>query len=76
MRAGPDASCLRSHSSKPPWEPSVTVALRAQFFQISTVEWTVLAPVCVAMVGLSMLVAYLSARTWVKIDPMEAVRHA
>jgi hypothetical protein len=40
------------------------------------VEWTVLVPVAATMLGISLLVAYLSARARVTIDPMEAVRHA
>ena len=29
-----------------------------------------------AMLALSLLVAYVSARPWIAINPMEAVRHA
>ncbi len=54
----------------------VTMALRSQFYQVSAVEWTVLIPVCLAMLGVSLLVAYFSARPWIRVDPMEAVRHA
>jgi predicted permease len=55
---------------------AATLLLRAQFYGISTVEWTVLVPVSIAMLGLSLFVAYCSARPWISIDPMEAVRHA
>ena len=54
----------------------VTVLLRSQFYGVSAVEWTVLIPVAAAMLGVSALVAYLCARSWITIDPMEAVRHA
>ena len=54
----------------------VTVLLRSQFYGVSAVEWTVLVPVTVGMLGVSALVAYLCARSWITIDPMEAVRHA
>jgi predicted permease len=54
----------------------VTVLLRSQFYGVSAVEWTVLVPVALAMLGVSALVAYLCARSWITIDPMEAVRHA
>ena len=51
------------------------VLLRSEFYRISAVEWTVLAPVAVAMLAVSLVVAWLSARSWIRIDPMEAVRH-
>jgi len=54
----------------------VTVLLRSQFYGVSAVEWTVLVPVTLAMLALSALVAWLCARSWITIDPMEAVRHA
>jgi putative ABC transport system permease protein len=54
----------------------ITVLLRSQFYGVSAVEWTVLVPVTLAMLALSALVAYLCARSWITIDPMEAVRHA
>lgn len=50
--------------------------LRSQFYGIGAVEWTVLLPVTLAMLAVSLLVAYLSARSWITIDPMEAVRHS
>ena len=53
-----------------------TVALRSQLYRVGTVEWTVLLPVGAAMMALSLSMAYLSARPWLKVDPMEAVRHA
>jgi ABC-type antimicrobial peptide transport system permease subunit len=52
-----------------------TVLLRSQFYGISAVEWTVLVPVGAAMLAVSLLVAYLSARSWIRVDPMAAVRH-
>lgn len=55
---------------------AATVLLRSQFYGIGAVEWTVLVPVCAAMLAISLLVAYLSARAWLTVDPMEAVRHA
>src|SRR4029077_17323055 len=54
----------------------VTVLLRSQFYGVSAVEWTVLFPVTAMMLAISALVAYLCARSWISIDPMEAVRHA
>jgi putative ABC transport system permease protein len=53
-----------------------TVLLRSQFYGVSAVEWTVLVPVTFAMLAVSAVVAYICARSWITIDPMEAVRHA
>jgi ABC-type antimicrobial peptide transport system permease subunit len=53
-----------------------TLLLRSQFYQIRAVEWTVLVPVSLAMLAVSSAVAYFSARPWLSINPMEAVRHA
>ena len=52
-----------------------TVLLKSQFFGISAVEWTVLVPVAAGVLAVSLAVAYVSARPWLKVDPMEAVRH-
>jgi ABC-type antimicrobial peptide transport system permease subunit len=53
-----------------------TLLLRSQFYGIAALEWLVLVPVAAVMLTVSLLVAYISARPWVAIDPMEAVRHA
>jgi predicted permease len=53
-----------------------TILLRSQFFGIGAVELSVLIPVAAAMLAVSLLVAYVSARPWIKVDPMEAVRHS
>ncbi|MGD1073508.1 MAG: ABC transporter permease [Bryobacteraceae bacterium] len=52
-----------------------TVLLRAHFYGIGTVEWTVPLPVSALMLAVTLLVAYFSARPWIDADPMEAVRH-
>jgi predicted permease len=54
----------------------VTILVRSQFYEVAAVEWTVLVPVGAAMLALALLVAYVSARPWITINPMEAVRHA
>src|SRR6185436_1908532 len=54
----------------------VTAGLRSEFYGVSTVEFAVLVPVTAAMLAISALVAWLCARSWINIDPMEAVRHA
>lgn len=53
-----------------------TALLQSQFYRIGAVEWTVLLPVSAAMMALSLSMAYLSARPWLTVDPMVAVRHA
>jgi hypothetical protein len=45
-------------------------------YGIRAVEWTVILPVGVAMLALSLTVAALSARPSLTVDPMESVRHA
>ncbi len=55
---------------------AATILLRAQFFGIGNVELSVLIPVGAAMLSVSLAVAYVSARRWITVDPMEAVRHA
>ncbi len=52
-----------------------TVLVKSQLFGIGSVEWTVLAPVGLGVLGVALAVAYLSARPWIDVDPMEAVRH-
>ena len=53
-----------------------TVLFQSQLYEVSAVEWTVLVPVGGAMMLLSLVIAYLSARPWISVNPMEAVRHA
>jgi ABC-type antimicrobial peptide transport system permease subunit len=53
-----------------------TALLRSKFFGIGVVEWTVLLPTGAGMLLASLAVAYLSARPWIAVNPMEAVRHA
>jgi predicted permease len=53
-----------------------TMAFRSLLYGIGVVEWSVLLPVAAAMLAISLAVAYWSARPWVKVDPMEAIRHA
>jgi len=55
---------------------AATAVLRSKFFGIGVVEWTVLIPVGAGMLAVSLAVAYLSARPWLDVNPMEAVRHA
>jgi putative ABC transport system permease protein len=52
-----------------------TMLLQSEFYGVNAIEWTVLAPVAALMLALALLVAYLSARSWITINPMDAVRH-
>jgi predicted permease len=52
-----------------------TALVRSRFYGIGVVEWTVLVSVAVTMLFVSLAVAYFSARHWIAINPMEAVRH-
>jgi MacB-like periplasmic core domain/FtsX-like permease family len=54
---------------------AATVLLRSQFFGIRAVEWYVLAPVAVSMILLAAVVAIAAARPWIRMNPMEAIRH-
>ena len=50
--------------------------LKSQFYRMGAVEWTVLLPVTAAVMGLALVMTCLSAMPWLRVDPMEAVRHA
>ncbi len=52
-----------------------TILFLSQLYGINAVEWSVLLPVGGAMLAVSLLIAYLSARPWITINPMDAVRH-
>ena len=54
---------------------AASAALRSEFYRIGALEWTVLAPVAAGMMVVSLAIAYISARPWLRVDPMEAVRH-
>jgi macrolide transport system ATP-binding/permease protein len=54
----------------------VSSLVRSQFYRMSAVEWVVLLPVTAAVMGLALVITCLSAIPWLRVDPMEAVRHA
>jgi predicted permease len=54
----------------------VTVVVQSMLYDIEMVEWGVLLAVGALMLAVSLIVAYVSARPWTAVDPMEAVRHA
>ena len=53
-----------------------TMMARSYFYGINPIEWTVLIPLSSGMLVLSLVIAYISARPWLKADPMDSVRHA
>ena len=54
---------------------AATAILRSELYGIGTIEWPVLLAVGASMLLISLLLAWLSAAPWLKISPMEAVRH-
>jgi putative ABC transport system permease protein len=50
--------------------------LKTQFYRMAAVEWIVLVPVASLVIGLALGMTCLSALPWLRVDPMEAVRHA
>ncbi|MBV8731740.1 MAG: FtsX-like permease family protein, partial [Acidobacteriia bacterium] len=55
---------------------AATALLRSKLFGIGVVEWRVLVSVASGMLLVSLTVAYLSTRRWIRVNPMEAIRHA
>jgi ABC-type antimicrobial peptide transport system permease subunit len=54
---------------------AATGVFKSQFFQISTVELHVLLPVAAAMMLLALAICYAAARPWIRMSPLDAVRH-
>ncbi len=54
----------------------VTALVRSELYQIAPVEWVVLLGVSVGVLAVAAAVAWASARPWIRVSPMEAVRHA
>jgi len=54
---------------------AATILLRSQFYEIRVVELRVLVPVGFAMAGISTAIAYFATRPWIKVNPLEAIRH-
>jgi ABC-type antimicrobial peptide transport system permease subunit len=55
---------------------AATAAFRSLLYGIGVVEFTVLVPISIAMLVVCLAVAAISARPWLRIDPMETIRHA
>ena len=54
---------------------AATSVFKSQFFRISTVELHVLLPVAAAMMLLALAICYAAARPWIRMSPLDAVRH-
>lgn len=52
-----------------------TTLVRSLLYGIQPVEWLVLAGVALAIMGMTLLLAYSAVRPWLRVDPMRAVRH-
>jgi macrolide transport system ATP-binding/permease protein len=52
-----------------------TALVASWLYGIRPVEWTVLAGVALAMMTMTLLMAYSAARPWLRVDPLRAVRH-
>ena len=55
---------------------AATNMFKAQFYGIRPVELRVFLPVAITMMLLAMAVAYIAARPWIRINPIDAVRHS
>jgi predicted permease len=55
---------------------AATVLFRSQFFGIAAVELRVLIPVAAAMMAVALFIAYIAARPWIDVSPMDVVRHS
>ncbi|PYT79109.1 MAG: hypothetical protein DMG40_17395 [Acidobacteria bacterium] len=54
---------------------AATILCRSQFYEIHAVELHVLIPVALAMTLISTAIAFLAAWPWIKVSPLEAIRH-
>ena len=54
---------------------AASVVARSLLYQIQAVEWLVLAGVAIVMLAMTMAIAYSAARPWMRVDPMQSVRH-
>lgn len=52
-----------------------SVLARSLLYQIQPIEWAVFFAAAVVMFTMSILIAYSGARPWMRVDPMQSVRH-
>jgi ABC-type antimicrobial peptide transport system permease subunit len=52
-----------------------SVLARSLLYQIQPIEWSVFLGAALVMFAMSIFIAYSGARPWMRVDPMESVRH-
>jgi ABC-type antimicrobial peptide transport system permease subunit len=52
-----------------------SILARSLLYQIQSVEWLVLFGVAFVMLAMTIVTAYSAARPWMRVDPMQSVRH-
>jgi predicted permease len=51
------------------------IVFKSHFFRVPTVELHVLIPVAAAIMLVALLICYAAARPWIRMSPLDAVRH-
>jgi predicted permease len=54
---------------------AASILARSLLYQIQSVEWLVLFGVAFIMLAMTIVTAYSAARPWMRVDPMQSVRH-
>jgi macrolide transport system ATP-binding/permease protein len=54
---------------------AASVVARSLLYRIQPVEWFVLVGVAIVMLSMTIIIAYSAARPWMRVDPMDSVRH-
>jgi ABC-type antimicrobial peptide transport system permease subunit len=54
---------------------AASVAARSLLYNVQPVEWFVLVGVAFVMLAMTIVIAYSAARPWIRVDPMQSVRH-
>jgi predicted permease len=52
-----------------------SILARSLLYKIQSVEWLVLSGVAFVMLAMTIITAYSAARPWMRVDPMQSVRH-
>jgi len=54
---------------------AASVLARSLLYQVQSIEWLVLFGVAFVMLAMTIVTAYSAARPWMRVDPMNSVRH-
>ena len=54
---------------------AASILARSLLYQVQSVEWLVLFAVAFVMLAMTIVTAYSAARPWMRVDPMNSVRH-